>query len=84
MEFEGAAYAELYQKQAEWVAEQAAAAGGRKRRQTTPYNPSKNTCGVALIADKRFMDAHFLTNGADPATLSPKLCARESDHGGCL
>jgi hypothetical protein len=62
MEFEGAAYDDLAVKQAEWTAEQDAI-NGRARRQTTPYVASKNTCGVALIVDKRLMDAKFSPGG---------------------
>eukprot|EP00038_Savillea_parva_P002293 m.112929 g.112929 ORF g.112929 m.112929 type:complete len:957 (+) comp10790_c0_seq2:247-3117(+) len=60
-EFEGAEYEGLAKRQAEFVAEQNK---DRLRRQAAePYNPSKNTCGVALVIDKRLMDARFRSNG---------------------
>jgi len=60
-EWEGAAYQGLKARQDEYVAQQTNT--GRHRRQTTPYNSALNTCGLAVVIDKRLMDAKYLTGG---------------------
>lgn len=57
-------YGNLIEKQREYEAEAAESGEARHRRQTGIYDPRKNTCAVALVADHKYMETYKNSDGS--------------------